>query len=240
MPGICSTQIALSPNDFSSRVRVLPRPRRMRRARVAWPLPGCQRERKKKKNIKRIKRRCKALLFPDDFIMTPSVQRETPRLLAAAPHADRNFLTINGKCHQRQMTPCALRSAISSRICQSYVLLWFRIRNSSEGSENCSDVSRKWTIPAPGGWKGPRFRSLLRGSGSCCSFYLLTKVLIDLDSWRAGYASTWSLANLCLPGATQNRDWSTINRKHFSFHHQELKTSWCWSAHQLTCLRVLV
>lgn len=118
--------------------------------------------REKKKNIKRIKRRCKALLFPDDFIMTPSVQRETPRLLAAAPHADRNFLTINGKCHQRQMTPCALRSAISSRICQSYVLLWFRIRNSSEGSENCSDVSRKWTIPAPGGWKGPRFRSLLR------------------------------------------------------------------------------
>lgn len=105
------------------------------------------------KKIKQINRRCEAVLFPEDFLMMPSVQRERPRLLAAAPHADRSLLTINRK-YQRYMTPCVLRSAFRSRICQSYVLLWFSNRKTSEESENCSDASRKWTLPAPSGWKG--------------------------------------------------------------------------------------
>lgn len=129
-------------------------------------------------------------------------------------------------------------SKLCAAVAQNQKFVW-RVWKLLRCEQEVNYPSTRWlkgsqvSVPPPGFHSGQR-------SGSCCSFYLLTKVLIDLDSWRAGYASTWSLANLCLPGATQNRDWSKINRKHFSFHHQELKTSWCWSAHQLTCLRVLV
>lgn len=75
--------------------------------------------------------------------MIPSVLRETWRLLAAAPHADRNFFAINGKYHGRRMTWRAPQSAIGSRISSK-----LDKENSLKSLKTAGIwAGRKWTLP---------------------------------------------------------------------------------------------